>query len=98
MSTNSTNFLIPKSKKSKVVNFRSKYLRVTPSDCKDIGIRKFEFVEKTQFVCKHNVYNIVVLAPNPKLGLESKDFNFFSQNVDVSFKAIKRRNILVILK
>ena len=27
-----------------------KYQRRTPSGCKDIGIRKFEFVAKTQFL------------------------------------------------
>ena len=27
-----------------------KYQRFTPSGCKDIGIRKFEFVSKTQFL------------------------------------------------
>ena len=30
-------------------NLSLKYQRVTPSGCKDIGIRKFEFVVKTQF-------------------------------------------------
>ena len=29
-------------------NLSLKYQRVTPSGCKDIGIRKFEFVVKTQ--------------------------------------------------
>ena len=28
-----------------------KYQRFTPSDFKEIGIRKFEFVAKTQFLC-----------------------------------------------
>ena len=27
-----------------------KYLRFTPSGCRDIGLRKFEFVAKTQFL------------------------------------------------
>ena len=30
-------------------NLRKKYQRLTPSDCKDVGIRKFEFKAKTQF-------------------------------------------------
>ena len=29
------------------------YQRFTPSDCMDIGIRKFEFVAKTQFFCEY---------------------------------------------
>ena len=28
-----------------------KYQRFAPSGCKDIGIRRFEFVAKTQFLC-----------------------------------------------
>ena len=55
------NFLIPISLQHNVVDissltsFRSnnlslKYWRFTPSDCK-VGIRKFEFVAKTQFLC-----------------------------------------------
>ena len=32
-------------------NVSLKYQRPTPSGCKDIGIRKFEFVAKTQFLC-----------------------------------------------
>jgi len=28
-----------------------KYQRFTPSGCKDIGIRKFEFVAKNPFLC-----------------------------------------------
>ena len=31
-------------------NVSLKYQRPTPSGCKDIGIRKFEFVAKTQFL------------------------------------------------
>jgi len=30
-----------------------KYQRFAPSDCEDIGIRRFEFVAKTQFLCWH---------------------------------------------
>ena len=33
-------------------NLSLKNQRFTPSDCKDIGIRTFEFVAKTQFICK----------------------------------------------
>ena len=29
-----------------------KYQRFTPSGCKDIGIRTFEFVAKEQFLCE----------------------------------------------
>ena len=32
-----------------------KYVRFTPSGCKYIEIRKFEFVAKTQFLCEVNV-------------------------------------------
>ena len=32
-----------------------KYQRFTPSGCKDIGIRKFEFVAKTHFILRHEV-------------------------------------------
>ena len=37
------------------------YQRFTPSSCKDIRIRKFEFVEKTQFLWQsvRNVFKIV---------------------------------------
>ena len=28
-----------------------KYKRITKSDCKDTGIRQYEFVTKTQFLC-----------------------------------------------
>ena len=31
-----------------------KYQRFTPSGCKDKGVRKYEFVAKTQFLCKTN--------------------------------------------
>ena len=31
-----------------------KYQRFTPAGCKEIGIRKFEFVAKTQFLCGKN--------------------------------------------
>ena len=31
-------------------NLSLKYQRFTPSDWKDIGIRKFDFVAKTQFI------------------------------------------------
>ena len=31
-----------------------KYQRPTPSGCKDIGIRKFEWVAKTQFLYKND--------------------------------------------
>ena len=31
-------------------NLSFKYQRFTPSDCKDLGIRIFEFVAKTQFL------------------------------------------------
>jgi len=31
-------------------NIRLKYHRFTPSGCKGLGIRKFEFVSKTQFL------------------------------------------------
>ena len=31
-------------------NLSLKYQRFTSSDCKDIGIRQFEFVTKTQFL------------------------------------------------
>ena len=32
-------------------DIKLKYKRFTPSGCKDIVIRKFEFVSKTQFLC-----------------------------------------------
>ena len=32
-------------------NLSLKYRKFTPSGCKDIGIRKFEFMPKTQFFC-----------------------------------------------
>ena len=32
-------------------NLSLKYQRFTPLGCKDIGIRKFKFVSKTQFLC-----------------------------------------------
>ena len=33
-----------------------KYQRSTPSGCKDIGVRKFKFVAKTQFLSTTNQY------------------------------------------
>jgi len=36
-----------------------KYQRFTPSGCKDIGARKFEFVAKTQFLYYQN-YSLVI--------------------------------------
>ena len=33
-------------------NLSLKYKRFTPSDCNDIGTRKFNFVAKTQFLLK----------------------------------------------
>ena len=36
-------------------NLSLKYQRCWPSGCKDIGIRKFEFVAKTQFLSKTSV-------------------------------------------
>ena len=35
-------------------NQNLKYQRFTPLGCKDIGIRKSEFVTKTQFLCPCN--------------------------------------------
>ena len=35
----------------KLNNLSLKYQRFTPLGCKDIGIRIFEFVAKTQFLC-----------------------------------------------
>ena len=34
------------------INQRLKSLKLTPSGCKDIGIRKFEFAAKNQFLLK----------------------------------------------
>ena len=34
----------------KINNLSLKYKRFTPLSCTDIGIRKFEFVAKTQFL------------------------------------------------
>ena len=39
-----------------------KYQRFTLSGCRDIGIRKFEFVAKTQFLCS------TPTSHNPSLG------------------------------
>ena len=36
-------------------NVSLKYQRPTPFGCKDIGIRKFEFVAKTQFLYPRNI-------------------------------------------
>ena len=33
-----------------------KYQRFTPSDCKDIRVRKCEFVAKTQFLCFFHIW------------------------------------------
>ena len=71
------NFLIPISLQHNVVDisnltsFRSnnlslKYWRFTPSDCK-VGIRKFEFVAKTQFLCI--LYNILCIFGYDEIAL-----------------------------
>ena len=39
-------------------NVSLKYQRPSPSGCKDIGIRKFEFAEKTQFLCLVTILEI----------------------------------------
>ena len=36
-------------------NLNLKYQRFTPSGCKDIGIRKFEFLAQTQFPLRYSV-------------------------------------------
>ena len=41
-------------------NLNLKYQRFTPSGCKDIGIRKSEFVTKTQFLYQLNKEGMVV--------------------------------------
>ena len=43
-----------------------KYLRYTPIGCKDIGIRKSEFVTKTQFLCPLdiNINRLIALHVN----------------------------------
>ena len=46
-------------------NLSLKYQRFTPSGCKDIGIKKFEFVAKTQFLsfnCYFSIKLFVVSA------------------------------------
>ena len=48
--TNS-DFLIPISLKTNVVDLRYYKLRKTPSDCTVIGISQFEFAAKIQFLC-----------------------------------------------
>jgi len=42
-------------------NLSLKYQRFTSSDCKDIGIRQFEFVTKTQFLCDISLSNFAKL-------------------------------------
>ena len=39
-----------------------KYQRFTLSGCKDIGIRKFKFVAKTQFICLQILSSMGVLG------------------------------------
>ena len=49
-------------------NLILRYQNVTLSGCKDIEIRKFEFVVKTQFLCKHSAENAPIffeVSPTP---------------------------------
>ena len=39
----------------RLINQSLKNQKSTPSGCKDIGIRKFEFVAKTHFLCDINI-------------------------------------------
>ena len=48
-------------------NVSLKYLRPTPSSCKDIGIRKLKFVAKTQFL-----YFIIVLSKRKCLKIDKQ--------------------------
>ena len=44
-------------------NVGLKYQRPTPSGCKDIGIRKFEFVAKAQFLFNFLENNFATCLP-----------------------------------
>ena len=37
-----------------------KYQRLTPSGCKDKGVKKYEFVAKTQFLCGESHFEMFV--------------------------------------
>ena len=50
-------------------NLRWKYLRFNPSGYKDIGIRKFEFVTKTQFLSR--VFMIFIILMIFKRGFQN---------------------------
>ena len=56
-------------------NLSLKYQRFTPSDWKDIGIRKFDFVAKTQFI------KIEDLNSSNDLIFHSKDNLFKKESV-----------------
>ena len=47
-----------------------KYQGFPLSDCQDIGIRKFEFVAKTQFLCPFYILEIVKIARNNSQNLK----------------------------
>ena len=66
-----------------------KYQRFTPSGCKDIGVRKYKFVAKTQFFAKHpvllnvlDIWAIGHVVPQSKLSSsiesEGSDGNIFA--------------------
>ena len=63
-----------------------KYQRPTPSGCKDIGVRKFEFVAKTQFFCyisfKSRYSNFIAsnqLKAGAQITIESQSYKSLTQ-------------------
>ena len=56
-------------------NLSLKYQRFTPSDCKDVLVRKFEFVAKTQFPSNISILSFCNLSCNTDQEEEGlKDF------------------------
>ena len=62
-------------------NISLKYQRFTSSDCKDIGIRQFEFVTKTQFLCSKLIRLIPFLCKFYFYCLFIKSNNFESSQI-----------------
>ena len=44
-----------------------KYQRFKPSGCKDIGVNKFKFVAKTQFLSLNDSLDLSLIFPNFKI-------------------------------
>ena len=70
-----------------------KYKKFTPSDCKEIGIDKFEFVAKAQFLSSLFILGIHEVYINKKMIFQTKSYDFILTNigyVDCLKKRIKR--------